>query len=168
MANKYYYTACLKKDDNSGVIKDKRNEYNEALKDLVELNNDYNYSIGIIKHKANESPFDRIRDLNENLTLDVYTRIVNAMDELRKKDVYTEGTGRYISKDYYMCCKRVRYNCNIAFDVEAYYDGDLFVLLEFQIYLKRKDKYEDCCTLPSYFGEQQEKDLREFINMYID
>lgn len=37
MANKYYYTACLKKDDNSGVIKDKRNEYNEALKDLVEI-----------------------------------------------------------------------------------------------------------------------------------
>ena len=32
MANKYYYTACLKKDDNSGVIKDKRNEYNESPK----------------------------------------------------------------------------------------------------------------------------------------
>lgn len=100
--------------------------------------------------------------------MDVYTRIVNAMDELRKKDIYTEGTGKYISKDYYMCCKRVRYNCNIAFDVEAYYDGDSFALLEFQIYLKRKGKYEDCCTLPSYFGKQQEKDLREFVNMYID
>lgn len=176
MANKYYYTACLKKDDNNGVIKDKRNEYNEALKDLVELNNDYNYKIlnntitfiGIIKHKANENPLDRIRDLNENLTLDIYTRIVNAMDELRKKDIYSEGNGRYISKDYYMCCKRVRYNCNIAFDIEAYYDGDSFALLEFQIYLKKKGNYEDCCTLPSYFGEQQEKDLREFINMYID
>ena len=178
MANKYYYTACLKKDDNSGVVKDKRNEYNEALKDLVELNNDYNYRIlnntitfiGIIKHKANESPFDRIRDLNENLTLDVYTRIVNTMDKLRKKDekyISIEGIGGGISKDY-MCSKRVRYNCNIAFDIEAYYDGDSFALLEFQIYLKRKGKYEDCCTLPSYFGEQQEKDLREFINMYID
>lgn len=178
MANKYYYTACLKKDDNSGVIKDKRNEYNEALKDLVELNNDYNYEmlnntitfIGIIKHKANENPFDRIRDLNENLTLDVYTRIVNAMDKLRKKNgvsIYTEENNRDISKDY-MRCKRVRYNCNIAFDIEAYYDGDSFALFEFQIYLKKKGKYEDCCTLPSYFGEQQEKDLREFVNMYID
>ena len=178
MANKYYYTACLKKDDNSGVVKDKRNEYNEALKDLVELNNDYNYRIlnntitfiGIIKHKANENPFDRIRDLNENLTLDVYIRIVNAMDKLRKKDekyISIEGISGGISKDY-MCSKRVRYNCNIFFDIEAYYDGDSFALLEFQIYLKRKGKYEDCCTLPSYFGEQQEKDLREFINMYID
>lgn len=178
MANKYYYTACLKKDDNSGIIKDKRNEYNEALKDLVELNNDYNYRIlnntitfiGIIKHKANENPFDRIRDLNENLTLDVYTRIVNAMDKLRKKDekyISIEGISGGISKDY-MCSKRVRYNYNIAFEIEAYYDGDSFALFEFQIYLKRKDKYEDCCTLPSYFGEQQEKDLRKFINMYID
>lgn len=178
MANKYYYTACLKKDDNSGVIKNKRNEYNEALKDLVELNNDYNYRIlnnaitfiGIIKHKANENPFDRIRDLNENLTLDVYTRIVNAMDELRKKNdvsVLIEGNANGISKDY-MCCKKVKYDCNITFDIEAYYDKDTFALLEFQIYLKRKGKYEDCCTLPSYFEKEQEKDLREFINMYID
>lgn len=67
-----------------------------------------------------------------------------------------------------MCCKRVRYNCNIAFDIEAYYSDEPFTLLEYQIYLKKKGNYEDCCTLPSYFGEQQEKDLREFINMYID
>lgn len=176
MANKYYYTACLKKDDNSGVIKDKRNKYSEAVKDLLELHNnnrtlgDSITFIGVVKHKANENPFDRIRDLNENLTLDIYTRIVNAMDELRKKDekyISTEGIGSDIPKDY-MCSKRVRYNYNITFDVEAYYDEDSFALLEFQIYLKRKGKYEDCCTLPSYFGEQQEKDLREFINMYID
>lgn len=176
MANKYYYTACLKKDDNSGIIKDKRNEYSEAVKDLLELNNnnrilgDNITFIGVIKHKANENPFDRIRDLNENLTLDIYTRIVNAMDDLRKKDkkyICTEGIGGGISKDY-MCYKRVRYNCNIAFDIEAYYDGDSFVLLEFQIYLKRKGKYDDCCILSSYFGKQQEKDLRKFINMYVD
>lgn len=178
MANKYYYTACLKKDDNSGVIKNKRNEYNEALKDLVELNNDYNYRIlnntitfiGIIKHKANENPFDRIRDLNKNLTLDIYTRIVNSMDELRKKNIMSvvaEDSNANACKDF-MCYKRIRYNCNIAFDIEAYYDKESFALLEFQIYCKIKGKYEDCCTLPSYFEKEQEKDLREFINMYID
>lgn len=178
MANKYYYTACLKKNDNSGVIKDKRNEYNEALKDLVELNNDYNYRIlnntitfiGIIKHKANENPFDRIRDLNENLTLDIYTRIVNAMDELRKKNIMSvvaEDSSANACEDF-MCYKRIKYNSNTAFDIEAYYNKEPFSLIEFQIYLKKKGKYEDCCTLPSYFEKEQEKDLREFINMYID
>lgn len=176
MTNKYYYTACLKKDDNSSIIKDKRNKYSEAVKDLLELHNnnrtigDNITFIGVVKHKTNENPFDRIKDLNENLTLDVYTRIVNAMDKLRKKNgasIYAEENDRGVSESY-MCCKRVRYNCNIAFDIEAYYDGDSFALFEFQIYLKKKGKYEDCCTLPSYFGEQQEKDLREFVNMYID
>ncbi len=176
MANKYYYTACLKKDDNGGIIKDKRNKYSEAVKDLIELHNDNRMTgdsitfIGVIKHKANENPFDRIRDLNENLTLDVYTRIVNAMDELRKKNdvsVLMEGNANGISEDY-MCCKKVKYNCNITFNIEAYYDKDTFALIEFQIYLKKKDKYEDCCTLPSYFKKEQEKDLREFINMYVD
>lgn len=177
MTNKYYYTACLKKGDNNGIIKNKRNDYNEALKDLIELNNDdktlgNNISfIGVVKHKANENPLNRIRNLNINeYPLDIYTRIVNAMDELRKKDgksICAEGNDRGISKSY-MCCKRVRYSCNIAFDIEAYYDEDSFSLIEFQIYLKMKGKYEDCCTLPSYFEEQQEKDLREFVNMYVD
>lgn len=68
MANKYYYTACLKKDDNSSVVMDKRNKYSEAVKDLIELHNDnrtFDDSItfiGVIKHKANENPSDRIRD----------------------------------------------------------------------------------------------------------
>lgn len=176
MANKYYYTACLRKDNNTGVIKGKRNKYSEAVKDLMELHNDIRMFgnnitfIGIVKHRTNENPFDRIRDLNENLTLDIYTRIVNAMDELRKKDgksICDKGNDRDISESY-MCCKRVRYNCNIAFDIEAYYSDEPFTLLEYQIYLKKKGNYEDCCTLPSYFGEQLEKDLREFINMYID
>lgn len=94
MANKYYFTACLKKDDNGGIIMDKRNKYKEAVKDLLELHNNNNRLIGnnisfigIIKHKANENPLDRIRDLNENLTLDIYTRIVNAMNELRKTNI---------------------------------------------------------------------------------
>ena len=157
MANKYYYTARIK-DDNGHIIKD--------LMKLIELYND-NKTLGeIISFKGVLKNETISVVINEN-PLDIYTRIVNAMDELRKKDIYTEGTGRYISKDY-MCSKRVRYNCNIAFEIEAYYDGDSFALFEFQIYLKRKDKYEDCCTLPSYFGEQQEKDLREFVNMYID
>lgn len=157
MANKYYYTARIK-DDNGHIIKD--------LMKLMELYND-NKTLGeIISFKGVLKNETISVVINENL-FDIYIRIVNAMDELRKKDIYTEETGRYISKDYYMCCKRIRYNCNIAFDIEAYYDGDSFALLEFQIYLKRKDKYEDCCTLPSYFGEQQEKDLREFVNMYI-
>lgn len=69
MANKYYYTACLKKDDNSSVVMDKRNKYSEAVKDLMELHNDNRTLgnsisfIGIIKHKTNENPLDRIRDL---------------------------------------------------------------------------------------------------------
>ncbi len=174
MANKYYYTACLKKGDNGGVAKDKRNNYNDAVEDLIELQNcnktlGNNISfIGIVKHKASESPFDRIRDLNENLTLDVYTRIVDAMDELRKKIVLLcKRNDRDISEDY-MCCKKVRYNDIITFDIEAYYSKDTFSLFEFQIYLKRKGRYKDCCTLPYYFKEEQEKDLREFINMYID
>lgn len=158
MANKYYYTARIK-DDNGHIIKD--------LMKLMELYND-NKTLGeIISFKGVLKNETISVVINEN-PFDIYIRIVNAMDELRKKDIYTEGTGRYISKNYYMCCKRVRYNCNIAFDIEAYYDGDSFALLEFQIYLKRKGKYEDCCTLPSYFGEQQEKDLRKFINMYIN
>lgn len=158
MASKYYYTARIK-DDNGHIIKD--------LMKLMELYND-NKTLGeIISFKGVLKNETISVVINEN-PFDIYIRIVNAMDELRKKDIYTEGTGRYISKDYYMCCKRVRYNCNIAFDIEAYYDGDSFALLEFQIYLKRKGKYEDCCTLPSYFGEQQEKALREFVNMYID
>lgn len=176
MANKYYFTACLKKGDNGGVAKDKRNNYNDAVEDLIELQNcnktlGNNISfIGIVKHKANESPFDRIRDLNENLTLDVYIRIVNAMDELRKKNstsICNKKNDGDISEDY-MCCKKVRYNDIITFDIEAYYSKDAFSLFEFQIYLKRKGRYEDCCTLPYYFEEEQEKDLREFINMYID
>lgn len=176
MVNKYYYTACLRKDNNTGVIKSKRNKYSEAVKDLMELHNDIGMFgnnitfIGIVKHRTNENPFDRIRDLNENLTLDIYTRIVNAMDKLRKKDgksICDKGNDRDISESY-VRCKRVRYNCNIAFDIEAYYSDEPFTLLEYQIHLKKKGNYEDCCTLPSYFGEQQEKDLREFINMYID
>ena len=107
MANKYYYTACLRKDDNTGVIKGKRNKYSEAVKDLMELHNDIGMFgnnitfIGIVKHRTNENPFDRIRDLNENLTLDIYTRIVNAMDELRKKDgksICDKGNDRDISE----------------------------------------------------------------------
>ncbi len=175
MATKYYFTACLKKDDNSGVAMDKRNKCSDAVKDLIELLN-YNRAfgnsisfIGIIKHKTNENPLDRIRDLNENLTLDIYTRIVNAMEELRKKKVMPIFTNTNSSNmtDEFMCCKRVRYNCNITFDVEAYYDKESFALLEFQIYCKIKGKYEDCCTLPSYFEKEQEKDLRKFLNMHI-
>lgn len=177
MTDKYQYTACLKRGDNSGITKNKRNDFNEALEDLIELNNinktlgDNISFIGVVKHKANENPLDKIRNLNINeYPLDIYTRIVNTMDELRKKDgksICAKENDRGISKDY-MLCKRVRYNCNIAFDVEAYYDEDTFALIEFQIYLKRKGKYDDCCTLPSYFEEQQEKDLREFVNMYVD
>lgn len=170
MANKYYFTACLKKDDNGGIVMDKRNKYKEAVKDLLELHNNNrlignNISfIGIIKHKANENPLDRIRDLNENLTLDIYTRIVNAMDELRKTNIVSNI--KVNGEDVYTA-KRVKYNYNISFYIEAYYDKETFSLLEFQIYLKRKGKYEDCCTLPSYFEKEQEKELRKFLNMYI-
>ena len=137
MANKYYYTACLKKDDNGDVAMDKkRSKYSDAVKDLIELLN-YNRTlgnsisfIGIIKHKANENPLDRIRDLDENLTLDVYTRIINAMDELRKKNgasIRAKGNGDY------MYCKKVKYDCNITFDVEAYYDEYSFGLFEIRL-----------------------------------
>lgn len=171
MANKYYFTACLKKDDNGGIVMDKRNRYFEAINDLIELHNSNNTLgngisfIGIVKHKANENPLDRIRDLNENLTLDIYTRIVNAMDELRKTNIVSNN--KVNGEDVYTV-KRVKYNYNISFDIEAYYDKEVFSLLEFQIYLKRKGKYEDCCTLPSYFEKEQEEELRKFLNKCIN
>lgn len=100
--------------------------------------------------------------------IDIYTKIVNTMDRLRKKDVsLVDNITNDEDIDDIVLTRKVKCNNNITFDVEAYYDKDSFALFEFQIYYKIKGKYEDCCTLPSYFGESQEKDLREFVNMYV-
>lgn len=99
-------------------------------------------------------------------TTNIYTKITKAMEQLKNKDVSSVE----VNEEYgdIIQIKKVKYDNNKTFELNAYYDNTTCSLYEFKIYYILKGIYEDCCTLPSYFGKEQEKDLREFLNMYVD